>query len=37
MLATQRFGNLWLLGIGLFLVLAIPPIATASLGALLGR
>lgn len=37
MFATQGFGNLWPLGIGFFLVLAIPPIATAYLGALLRR
>lgn len=37
MFATQGFGNLWPLGIGFFLVLALPPIATAYLGALLRR
>ena len=36
MFETQRFGNLWPLGIDL-LALAIPPIATASLGALIRR
>jgi len=37
MFATQGFGNLWPLGIGFFLVLAIPPIAIAYLGAFLRR
>ena len=37
MFATQGFGNLWPLGVGFFLALAIPPIATAYLGAFFRR
>lgn len=37
MFATEGFGNLWPRVVVLFLVLTIPPIGTASLGALLGR
>lgn len=32
MFATQGFGNLWPLGVGFFLLLAVPPIAIAYLG-----
>jgi len=35
--AIQGFGNLWPLGVGFFLVLALSPITTAYLGAFFGR
>ncbi len=37
MFETQGFGNLWPLGVGFFLALALPLIATAYLGAFFGR